>query len=251
MKRLKVLVATPAYGGQFTLPYFICSLNTERHIWQTDLVDSYDVYSLGTESLIGRGRNTCAKYAMDHGYDKLLFIDADMSWKPEWVEMLLRSDKKIIGGTYPLKSFPISLNFNPLEEHVKWFGKNRQLDNYQEFVKNCAEPNGEVEVRHIPTGFMLIDMSVFKTLASTKYAPHYITFAPDTKETKVFYDFFPCGVTGEQYESEDWRFCSNARAMGIKVYLQTQIVCGHVGVHHYQLGQHVIQGQLPIIGGEK
>lgn len=244
---VRLLIATPAYGGLVTTPYLLSLLDTYTYLIKNKLVDEVQVHTLSNESLISRGRNKCARYALLNGYDKMLFIDADMAWRAEDVELLLRSDKPIIGGTYPMKCFPVTLNFNPLPEGNDTFGTRRQQDNYFEFIKKHASLNGEVEVKHIPTGFMLIDTKVFLSLASGGKVAEYETFQPDNNTVEKFFDFFPVRVKDGKYESEDWAFCSIAREAGFPVYLQTKIVTAHVGTHIYALGQHHAIGQKPII----
>lgn len=210
-----------------------------------DLGHQVEIHMQANESLISRGRNTCAMYAIKNGFDKLFFIDADMIFTPESVELLVKSKKKIVGGTYPLKCFPITLNFNPLPHQRDLFGEHRQQDNYIEWVAKYADATGEAEVMHIPTGFMMIDMEVLAKLSHK--VDWYQTFHPEHKTKDQAFDFFPVRVVEHEYESEDWAFCSLAREAGFSVYLQTRAVNAHTGTLHYGLGQHIIEGQAPLI----
>ncbi len=241
---MRVLLATPAFGGLVTTQYLESMIHTIVAL-SADGIEG----GLFTpwDSLISRARNTCALQAIRQNYDKLLFIDADMIWTPEMVRMLLKSEAKVVGGTYPLKTFPIVVNFNPLPEQRDLFGRDRELDNYRAWCEKYADPvTGEAEVAHIPTGFMLIDLEVFAKLSHT--VPHYATYHADLREHSVSYDFFPCGTHGQEYESEDWGFCRLVREAGFKVMLQTKIVTGHTGVHHYHLGEHMIGSPIKDIG---
>lgn len=240
---MKLLIATPAYGGLVTTDYCGSLLNTFGYLSQHGIAPT--LYTLEKESLIPRGRNTCAKFAIDGGFDKMLFIDADLGWRPEWVKLLLDSGKDLIGGTYPIKTYPITLNFNPIPPCPE-FREHRQMDNYFEFVRKYANERGEVEVSQIPTGFMLIDMKVLAKLSHT--VGTYTSFHPETGKMSQSYDFFPSGLMNGKYESEDWAFCNLAKEAGFSVWLQTQAVCSHTGSISYQLGQHeIITGQAPVI----
>jgi hypothetical protein len=240
---VKLLIATPAYGGMVTTGY-LTSIVPVMQLLREEGVH-VELYTLSSESLIPRGRNTCIQRAIDGYFDKVLFIDADLTFTYEKVKMLLNSDKDLVGGTYPLKAFPICPNFNPLEDQRDLFGLNRQQDNYMQWVNKYADTNGEAEVLHIPTGFMLIDMKVFAKLSHV--VPWYQTFQPETKQHRQHFDFFLSGVKGHEYESEDWAFCRIARENGFKVYLQTRAICGHIGNITYGLGSHIIIGQEPLI----
>lgn len=246
---MKILIGTPAYGGQVTVQYLQSLIPTLTHLGNDGI--QVGIHMLESESLISRGRNTCAMAAINGGYDKLLFIDADIIFTYEKVKMLLDSKHKIVGGTYPLKDYPICLNFNPLDDQCDLFGENRQQDDYIAWVNKYADKNGEAEVKHIPTGFMLIDMEVFAKLSHI--VPWYQSFIPQTKKLEHSFEFFPSGARADihEYESEDWAFCRIAKENGYKIYLQTKAVCGHTGVMHYKLGQHVIRGQEPLIGQVK
>lgn len=211
---MRILIATPCFGGQLTTQYLGSALQTVHGFMSDDI--SHAFYLLDNESLIPRARNKCAQYALDKGYDKLLFIDADMVWKYEDVQRLLKSEHKIVGGTYPLKMYPIKLNFNPLPEAK---------------VESLPE---EVEVRHLPTGFMLIDRSVLETLID-EGAESYTTLDAVTGQTVECHDFFPVGVKEERYLSEDWGFCELARSAGFKIYLNTKVILGHIGTHQYKV----------------
>ena len=213
---MKILLATPAFGGILTTRYFDSFLKTMGAI--SEAGHEMSVITMDRDALISRARNALATLALENNFDKLLFIDSDTVWEPEHVFMLLNSDKKIIGGTYPYKKFPIKLVYQPLPKH---------------FVLE----NGEAEVLHLPTGFMLIDISVLK--AMTKTALQYLWFDEVTKKHKNIYNFFPIGLTKvpdtniRRYDTEDWGFCSQARGVGFKVFLQTKCVVDHLGLHQF------------------
>lgn len=245
---MKLLICTPAYGGMVTTGYLRSLIPTISHLQSQGI--EVTLHGPEGESLISRGRNTCAQFLIERDMDKLLFIDSDIVFTPEKVQMLIDSEAELVGGTYPIKAHPITLNFNPLQHQRDLFGDIREQDNYIEWVKKYADPKtGEAEVEHLPTGFMLIDRNVFAKLSYK--VPWYQTFHPETRARNQYFEFFPVGVNGHQYESEDWAFCRLAREEGVRVMLQTKAVCAHVGTHYYGLGQHIVVGQEPLIPGGK
>lgn len=205
---MKVLIATPAFGGQLTTNYFLSALATRDLLHQHRVQHAF--YTLSNESLIPRARNKCAKFALEHHFTHLLFIDADIEWKPEWVLQLLASEHPIIGGMYPIKMLPIKWNYNALEE----------------------SDEDIIEVKHLATGFLKIDVSVFQKL--TTHTPQYKSYEPAAGETKIYYDLFPSGEFNGEYESEDWGFCRLARQAGFPVMLDKRIKCKHVGSFVYE-----------------
>lgn len=198
------------------------------------------------ESLINRGRNTDSTEALIFGFNKILFIDSDIIFDYAKVRLLLDSGKEIIGGTYAVKAFPVTLNFNPLPDQCDLFSQNRQQENYFQWVEKYADSEGVAEVRHVPTGFLLVDTRVLAKLSHK--VPWYRSFDTARKQHENYYEFFPTSVVGEQLLSEDWGFCHVARENGFKVHLQTRAVVGHIGTHTYGLGQfQYVMGQEPLI----
>ncbi|HZK76865.1 MAG TPA: hypothetical protein VFD13_08160 [Candidatus Kapabacteria bacterium] len=192
------------------------------------------LYTVQNESLISRARNTCAAIALARGFDKLLFIDSDISWTwPDFLA-LIKSDKLVVGGTYPKKILPISLNYNVLPGQAGTFNRRRKnLEDHQELKKYADPVTGEIEVLHIPTGFMMIDTGVFRTLANK--VPSYANDAGTPDMPGTMRDFFPVRVKHGILESEDWAFCAICRENGIPVYLNTRIICDHTGSYTFDV----------------
>jgi len=235
---MRVLIGTPAYGGLINTDYLVSMITTTRGFIR-DGVD-FVVHTLANESLINRGRNTIANAALEGGYDKLVFIDADIGWQYSDMCLLLNSNKPLIGGTYPLKALPIAVNFNPLMQHMTHFetdgpeGKmyRKTLDKFQAYKEKCADANGEVEVMHIPTGFMSINGSVLKQLKDKVGVYQQRDF--HTGKISTMYEFFPIRIKNNVLESEDWAFCSICRENGIPVFLNTRIITTHAGTYTFK-----------------
>ena len=243
---MKILISTPCAGGVATTGYIESLIPTVARL--TNEGHEVTIKMQGKESLINRARNTDATYALLQGFDKCLFVDSDISFRFDQVKMLTDSKELIVGGTYPLKNYPITINFNPLPEHRDLFGSHRQQDNYVQWVHKYADPTtGEAEVLHVPTGFLLVDTKVFAAL--TYKVPWYQNFNSDTKTLSQHYEFFPTSVVNHELESEDWGFCRLARENGFRIVLQTRAVTKHIGSWTFSLGQYdVITGQEPKIG---
>jgi hypothetical protein len=244
---MKLLIGTPAYGGMLTINYAISMIESTRNFIR-DKVD-FHVYALGNESLINRGRNTIANFAMQGDYDKLLFIDSDIGWTYDDLCFVLNSNKPIIGGTYPMKAFPMSLNFNPMPgqfevfEHTEADGTKtyrKTIDKYDLYCQQFADKtSGEVEVLHVPTGFMAINVKQVFGALKDKVAT-YDSHDFRTGKLQVMHDFFPVRVKDRVLESEDWAFCSIAREAGIPVFLQTKVVLSHVGNYTFDIRRGMV-----------
>ncbi len=229
---MKLLIATPCFGGQVCSDYVGALLGTLK--WCASQHINAELYFLKNSSSIGYARNNCAAYAMRREVDKLLFIDADQVWTDDDTAAILESKRTLIGGTYPKKDFPMRLNFNPTEEHAAIMGGNnpRDPEHFADYAK-FADSNGEIEVKHVPTGFLLIDRAVLEAVA--KESPTYLSKENDSAEELRYWDMFPSGVLNGRYETEDFYFCSEARAYGHPPYLNVNVVIDHIGSLTYRM----------------
>ena len=229
-KRGSLLICTPAYGGLVYVDYVQSLVDTVPFLGSKGIETG--CYFLKNESLIPRGRNACAKFALDSGVEKLLFVDSDISWKSEDVLRLYHSDKMIIGGAYPVKRYPILMNFNPLPQHNHLFpGNKKTLDNFAEYRK-YGNGFSEIEVTHLATGFLMIDCRVFRALLPRVRS--YDTGGLINGQSDTHHDFFRSGAhPSGTYESEDWGFCNLARENGFSVWLNTDILLPHTGTHTF------------------
>jgi hypothetical protein len=234
---MKILIATPAHGGMITTRYLASFIETTGTVNGKGHRISWTSIEDGN---VGQARNKAADIALENKFDKLLFIDSDVVWKAEQVMMLLESDKEIVGGTYPNRGFPIRLVFNALPDERDLFqDTKRTVQDFLNFKNKYAGQNGEVEIAHLPTGFMLIDVNVFRKMKAT--TPKYKSRDSATQELKILHDFFPFRLVQPvdsevcMYETEDWGFCTEARRLGIKVYLQTKCIVDHIGQQRFSV----------------
>lgn len=208
------------------------------------------------ESLIPRARNNLVAKAMaDEKMTHMLFIDNDITWQPMDILKLVIDDKPLIGGVYPLKKY----FFNKIQDgnvvqtwidsknnsNLKDFITDEQLiqskllnynvnysDNILNIDKNVAK------VRHIATGFMMIQRNVITQMCasfpSTKYVDD-VGFLQE-HENAFAYALFDCGVEFGHYLSEDWLFCERWTKINTSnsVYINVSINLTHTGQADYQ-----------------
>lgn len=251
LQKKKLFVATPMYGGQCNGMYArsMCDL--------TALCLKYGIemrsYFLFNESLITRARNYCVDEFMRSGYTHLLFIDSDIGFNPQDVLALLalqtdESNYDVIGGAYPKKcitwekiKMAVDKGFadeNPgvLEDFVGDFVFNPVIDgDAQSKSIRIDEP---AEVLELGTGFMMVRRQTFD-----KYLEKYpnIMYRPDHVRTAEFDGTRKIGMyfqaeidpKSERYLSEDYLFCQNSRAAGLKVWLCPWMHLQHAGFYTF------------------
>jgi len=150
----------------------------------------------------------------------------------------------VIGGTYPIKQLsPVRLSYNPPEDLVFPAGtRPRSFEELQYLKAHYAEnSHGEVRVRHIPTGFMMIHCSVLLELQ--KHVPSYLQEDTGDGTFEKHYDYFPVRLVGDMYESEDWSFCSLVREhLDCGVWLNANVILTHTGIHTFTAGMDRVAG---------
>lgn len=234
---MRTLIGTPCGGGMVNQKY-MTSLLTQAflHSDRLKMQQRYalGLYTLANESLISRGRNHIAQVALAQEWDRLFFIDADVSWN--WAQMKsvidacsAKDGRGVIAGACPLKALPLRLNFMPFPEEQKFFG---DMQTPAGLLDMADERGGNLHpVPYIGTAFMCIDTQVLKDLTGT--AAPYSYPDPDTGESLPHWDFFPVGPIKNHFVSEDWGFCHLAREAGHGVFVNSDVMVGHTGPYTY------------------
>lgn len=197
LRKRKLFVATPMYGGQCNGMYTrsLCDL--------TAMCVKYGIevrsYFLFNESLITRARNYCVDEFLRSDAEHLLFIDSDIGFNPQDVIAMMalqapESPYDVIAGPYPKKCITwekikaavdkgaADQNPNVLEDFVGDFVFNPAIedDRPESRVIKLDEPASVLETG---TGFMMIRRSTF-----VKYLEAYpeIMYKPDHIRTEAF-----------------------------------------------------------------
>lgn len=213
---MSLLVATPMFNGSCTREYWESSLALESALTRLGVGHEW----LGTakgfpdDSLITRARDKCAGAFLRSNYERLLFIDADIRFKPDDVAKLWNMDADIAVGAYPMKRAGAPL--------AVWMNGRLRKD-----MKNLPNPS---TVDYAGTGFMMIKRHVFDMLRETPAAPPY----DDGDPLEEFWGFFQDPIIDRVKWSEDYYFCDIARRNGFLVKVDPTIRLGHVGRWVYE-----------------
>ena len=246
------VILTPCYGSVCFVNFVACLLQT------IPLFNSFGipirVEFCRNDSLVSRARNNLiAKAMFDETATHFMFIDADITWNPVDLLRLLIANKPLVGGVYPIKNY----NFNNLTgdntvngwlEHKRKtefnnavsdsdYIQNRLLRYNINYISNVLEvKNNLTQVKHLATGFMLIQRQVIekmsKAFPSTKYTDD-VGFLHG-EENKYAYALFDCGVEEGHYFSEDWLFCSRWTKMGGQIWIDVTVNLTHTGIEDYK-----------------
>ena len=252
-------ILTPCFGSVCYVNY-ITSLMGTLQLFQNVKIP-IKVEFCKSDSLVSRARNNLiAKSMTDTNATHFMFIDNDITWDPVDILKLLISNKPLIGGVYPLKHYYwdklLKDDANPHNTNViqSWLQRKNgsqlnQLVSDADYVQfnllkyninyldNCIQiENNLTKVRHLATGFMMIQRNVIekmsKAFPSTKYVDD-VGFLSG-KENDYAYALFDCGVEDGHYYSEDWLFCSRWSKMGGSIWIDVSISLVHTGIEDYK-----------------
>jgi hypothetical protein len=231
----KIFVATPMYGGVCHGDYAMSLVDLAITAQISDI--ELGIAARYNESLIPRGRNYLVHSFLQTDCTHLVFIDSDIKFNPVDIFTMIKKDVDIIGGIYPKKA----IEWGQLEQAVKAGVATESLPYYAGAL-NFNSINEEeqevkltdaVEVKDVPTGFMVIKRNVFEQL---KPVVEKCVFRENEKPYggETCYVFFDTAVDGEEYLSEDWYFCRKWQSIGGKVYAAPWCELTHYGTHAYQ-----------------
>ena len=243
LRKRKLFVATPMYGGQCAGMYTrsIADLSAFCAKYEIPL----QLYYLFNESLITRARNYCVDEFMRSDCTHLMFIDSDIGFNPQDVIALLSlmsddSPYDVIGGPYPKKCISWEKIKMAVDKGVADQDPNVLEKYVGDYVFNPKGgqreiPIGEpVEVMEIGTGFMMVRKETFH-----KYAAAYPeqSYKPDHVRTEHFdgsreiIAYFDCIIdpVTKRYLSEDYNFCYHAEKIGLRVWFCPWMQLNHVG----------------------
>jgi glycosyltransferase involved in cell wall biosynthesis len=145
-------------------------------------------------SLVVNNRNRLVKEAQALGVDYILFLDSDMVIPPGALRRMLSHDKDIVGGTYIQREEPHQL-----------LGKDVDGKPLGESISGTAiNTESLTEVGALPTGCLLVKLSVFDKMKK----PYFRTPAIESD------------VDGEEWiQGEDYYFCQQAKALGYSMFV--------------------------------
>lgn len=251
-------ILTPCYGG-------VCNVNYVSSLLKTIILFKeynfpLEVLFCPNDSLITRARNNLIAKAMTNvKTTHIIFIDADISWNEKDILKLILANKPIIGGVYPIKRY----DWNKLIKNPKYPNSSNivqsMLENYDSSILQKTMPNDQVieslllnynlnyldnnlhidnniaKVKHIATGFMMLQRSMICQMMSEHYNTKYTddTGFLNPHENDYAYVLFNCGVIDNSYYSEDWWFCDQWTKMGGDIFIDVSIVLTHTGQNKF------------------
>lgn len=153
---------------------------------------------------IDASRNLIVEHALEIGYDYIMWIDSDMILPKDTLVKLMAHDKDIVSGVYRHK-----LLFG---EHVvaKRFVPDKK-DTYADLtIKEIQATNELIEIDGVGFGCVLTKVDIFRHIKKP-----WFSYTPNM--------------------GEDIYFCRKAQKAGYKVWLDTSIICDHIGTVRFDI----------------
>lgn len=114
---MKILIATPAYGGQVTTAYCDALIGLLDHFREKHPQVRFEHRFLSL-SLLPFMRNLFASLVIqDESFTHLLFVDADMGFAPSLIEHMIAADKPVVGAMAPHRRFDLD-KFYALSDEI-------------------------------------------------------------------------------------------------------------------------------------
>lgn len=249
VRKNKLFIATPCYGGQLMEPYFRSVIKTMTFFNGHNIPLAFG--TIANESLVTRARNVLLAYFLNSDYTHLLFIDADIEFNVEDILKLYVHDKDVVVGAYPKKGvawqrikenmqLPANGEKTFTDKEIASFGSDYAI-NFK-FVdrdaKTIAVENGLIKLHDAGTGFMMIKreaiMKLIKAYPELKYNNDVQINNNDVDQH--FYALFDTMIdpVDRRYLSEDYTFCRRWQEIGGDIWLDPSISLNHYGHFCFQ-----------------
>jgi len=163
-------------------------------------------------------RNQAVYVAQKYECTHLLMFDADMVLHPKTITKLLENDLDICGALCYQRYWP----FNPVMFKVKTGNFNGKMSELHFDIITKFEENTIIELDAIGTGVFMVKMEVFEKLKQPYFE----------KILKGVID------KNEYYFGEDISFCIKCKQVGLNIYMDSSIPCGHISKHHIRTDDH-------------
>lgn len=173
-------------------------------------------------------RSQMATDALDAGFQELFWIDDDIVFNPDDVDLLRSSGLAFVGGVYPKKGEP--------QLTIRWSEGTTSVV--------LGEGGGLVDVKYASTGFLLTHASVYDAMQVKGLAR--AAFGQFGRSMMGY--FQPMTITEgtiSRYLAEDWSFCHRASEAGIPIMVDTRPRLMHVGRYAYSWEDLIPRDRIP------
>jgi len=159
-------------------------------------------------------RNVCCMRALEMGVDYLFFLDSDVLPPNDAILRLARHKLPIVSGVYARRSPPLSVPV--MQKDGTWV--------------NELPPNSLIEVDVCGAGCLLISREFLQKLPpiDPDIGKHWFSWRVDRQSSLP-----PGKATSEDFSMNLWA----KEVLGISTFVDTSVVCGHIGLAESKPGK--------------
>jgi len=200
---MKVVFATPTY----TRPHaaYLSALEKTVPLLDAEGIEHQTVFEVGSP-YISAARATLTRKALDADADVIIYIDHDVSWRPQDMLTLIKTEGDVAAGTYRFK-----------KDEEEYMGA--LLTDHEGFPSVRAD--GALAAHCIPAGFLKITRDGIRRFM--KAYPELLYGHPE----KYTVDLFNHGAHKGVWYGEDYAFSRNWRALGGEIWLVPDLQLDH------------------------
>lgn len=199
---MKINVAIPVYDGKVPVETVRCLLNEQTAgLLGGDVVQFRFLPNCSHPAM---GRNQLAQDFMDSDFDRLVFLDSDITFEPGALIKLAKQPVDFVGGAYRYKNESEIYPIGWLEDAELW-----------------ANEQGLLEIAHLPGGFMSLSRNVFEKLKEAHPEREYDHMGHNA------HCYFEMKYQDGTLYGEDVHFCKEWRRIGGKVFLDPELTLTH------------------------
>jgi hypothetical protein len=223
---VKVVFCTPTYTRPH--PAYVKALEESIPALDAAGIEHQVVFEVGCP-YISAARATLTRKALDAGADVVVYIDHDVSWRPQDIVKLIQTDGDVVSGTYRFK-----------KDEEDYMGA---LFTDAAGYPQLRSSDGAMRAHCIPAGFLKITRDGIRRFM--RAYPKLLYGHPDCYTV----DLFNHGAHEGVWYGEDYAFSRNWLALGGDIWLVPDLQLDHHSADQVYPGNfHIYMRKQP--GGD-
>jgi hypothetical protein len=241
----KLHVLTPVFGCQLAMNYHLSIINLATLASRSGVPFGSSIVS---SPLVSLARNDLVDIFLRGDGTHALFIDADIGFDAHDVMRMLQFDREIMGGCYAQKTILWERIQGVCKRSGREYSPEEMAQLGSRIVFNSEDAQGAcrldepTEVKNIGAGLLMVKREVFERFREFYPDRWFKAWNGGMEVPGKKHDFFRIGVSPgtHEYLPEDFAFCEDCKAMGLKVWMCPWVRTTHTGPYDFV-------GNLPAI----
>ncbi len=226
---VSLFIATPAFGCRMDTGFVTSMLRLQTKCLENGIEVLFQ--ALGNESLIPRARNILTEQFIQTSSTHLLFLDADITFAPETIISMIKTDKDVISCLYPKKCYNYERFAEwakkPTKEPIHQVALDFNINLFQQSDdgtnRSHVQEGNLVRVLDAATGCLLIKRGVIEQMREKYRKELYVKNDILHSNIKDYIALFETYIdkgdpNNPRSLSEDFAWCRRWQAMGGEIW---------------------------------